>query len=215
VRLTATTRLGLLLLAVLSLAVRVPASAAAPSFGTPVAVCAQRLAALPSGRVYGAGDCGSGPRLLVSDSGRPWRTAAALWAGYRVESLAVDGTAPFVVVSCDRREPPCKAGSGPRGRGFFIGKVPHGGSRSALTRLGSSQLDDSADVVATGGHWFAAWTQSVLDNTGRLLSTLEVGGAAVGGCAASKGIPTSSTAARGVGPVAFLGDRGQQVATTR
>ncbi len=138
------------------------ASAATPSYGPVVTACVEKVSALPSGRVYGAGDCGRGARLLVRDPGGAWRSAATLWPGYRVEALAADATASFVVVSCDRLEPPCEAG-GPSGAGYLIGKVPHGGTRSALTRLGASETTGPADVVAKDGRWFAAWTQTFPD----------------------------------------------------
>lgn len=142
----------------LPLSLATPAQAAAPPFGAPQPSCAQKVSAVASGTVYGAGYCGGGVTILSRVPGGAWRSAGVAWPNKSPEAVADDGTTTFVVMSCSNFAQGCTTGD-PLGKGFFIGKVAHGGRPSALTTLGStSSSGDAATVAARSGTWWAAWS---------------------------------------------------------
>lgn len=152
------------------------APAAAAPYGPPdTQSCVSHVAAVGTGTVFGAGDCGKGIAVGRRDPGGTWRITGAYWpAELRVEDVAADGAATFVVLS-----------RGESGRKTFsIGKLPHGSSTlSALTTLGATQeATDGASVVAAGGRWAAAWTETSPAADGRpAASRVRVRGPLIGG----------------------------------
>lgn len=139
------------------------AQAAAPPFAAAQLSCAQKISAVASGVIYGAGYCGGGTTLLVRAPGGAWRGLGVAWPNEHPEAVADDGATTFVVVSCTQSDKGCGFVD-PLGKNFAIGKIPHGGRASALTQLGGTEFSgDVASVLASGGKWWAVWGSSVLD----------------------------------------------------
>jgi hypothetical protein len=133
------------------------------------------VSAVATGTVFGAGDCGKGVAVARRQPDGSWRTTGAYWsADLRVEDVAADGAATFVVLS-----------RGETGRKtFYVGKQLHGtSSLSALTTLGSTESGaDGASVVASGGKWAVGWTETVLARDGgQASSQVVVRGSLLGG----------------------------------
>lgn len=155
--------LALLAAASAAAAVLPAAPAAAASFAAAQPTCAQKISAVADGTVYGAGDCGGGVSVLVRSPGGAWRNIGVAWPNKRVEAVAADEVATFIVMSCTSADRGCQTAD-PLGEEFFIGKVLHGGRPSALTPLGGTELSgDLATVAARGGRWWAAFTQTIRD----------------------------------------------------
>lgn len=133
------------------------------------------MSAVATGTVFGAGDCGKGIAVARREPSGSWRTTGAYWpAELRVEDVAADGAATFVVLS--RGDTGTKT--------FYVGKQLHGSTAlSALTELGTTESGgDGASVVASGGRWAAAWTSTRLARDGGTASsTVLVRGSLVGG----------------------------------
>lgn len=137
---------------------------ATTGFGPVQPTCAQRVAADSDGTLYGAGSCGgSEVRYTVRRPGEAWRDTGLGWPDKRVEAVAADETATFVVVSCTSEQPGCAAAD-PLGKDWYVGKVPHGGRPSALTSLGGTEFgNDGAAIAARGGKWWAVVGSTVKD----------------------------------------------------
>lgn len=157
-------RAALLAMTVLmTVALTAGAHAAPGEFGPPEAVCIRGLSAVVGGTLYAAGDCSGGVALSVRRPAASWHRSASFWMGMHVEAVAADDTATFVLVSClPTADGKCPAPP-PDGRDYFVGKIPHGGSPSALTLVGSSESSGPATIAARGGRWWAAWTTTYRD----------------------------------------------------
>ena len=176
-----------------------PVSAA--TYGPPdTQNCVSHVSAVATGTVFGAGDCGKGIAVARREPGGAWRTTGAHWpAELRVEDVAADGVATFVVLS---------RGEGGR-KTFYVGKQVHGSrTLSALTTLGSTEVgEDGASVVAAGGKWAVGWTETTL-SSGRASSRIVVRGTVIGGLsrviAAGESAPGEAALALGSADVHVL-----------
>ena len=146
------------------LTVASPASAGT-GFGPAEAACVERVAAVANGTVYGAGQCNGGVSVYVRMPGAGWRSLGLAWPHKRVEAVAADSAATYVLMSCTRwdGDRDCEIAD-PLGHEYFIAKLPHGGRPSAVRHLGGTEGGNTdGTLVARDGQWWAAFTSTIRD----------------------------------------------------
>jgi hypothetical protein len=138
---------------------------AGTGFGPAEVACIERVAAVADGTVYGAGRCNGGVAVYVRRPGQPWRSSGILWPHKRVEAVAADQVATYVLMSCTPGEGDhdCDIAD-PLGHEFFIAKLPHGGRPSAVRHLGGTEGGNTdGTLIARDGQWWAAYTSAIRD----------------------------------------------------